>query len=66
MYAMREHFTFLHIGMLSEIKRKTRPSIAKVAGDPDPQALHHVGGQGSLERQRAAHQTVDLVTASAG
>jgi SRSO17 transposase len=27
--------------MLSEIKRKTLPAIAKVAGDLDPQALHH-------------------------
>jgi SRSO17 transposase len=37
-----EHFTFLHLGMLSEIQRKTRPSLAKVAGDLDPQALHHL------------------------
>ena len=36
-----EHFKFLHIGMLSDIKRKTLPAIAKVAGDLDPQALHH-------------------------
>jgi SRSO17 transposase len=35
-----EHFKFLHVGMLSDIKRKTRPSIAKMAGDLDPQALH--------------------------
>ena len=31
-----EHFKFLHVGMLSDIKRKTRPSIAKVAGALDP------------------------------
>jgi SRSO17 transposase len=31
-----EHFKFLHVGMLSEIKRKTLPAIAKVAGDLDP------------------------------
>jgi SRSO17 transposase len=36
-----EHFKFLHVGMLSEIKRKTLPAIAKVGGDLDPQALHH-------------------------
>ncbi len=36
-----EHFKFLHVGMLSDIKRKTLPAIAKVAGDLDPQALHH-------------------------
>jgi SRSO17 transposase len=27
--------------MLSDIKRKTLPAIAKVGGDLDPQALHH-------------------------
>jgi SRSO17 transposase len=37
-----EHFKFVHIGMLSDIKRKTIPAIAKVGGgDLDPQALHH-------------------------
>ena len=36
-----EHFKFLHVGMLSDIKRKTLPAIAKVAGDLDPQAFHH-------------------------
>lgn len=36
-----EHFKFLHVGMLSEIKRKTLPAIAKGAGDLDAQALHH-------------------------
>jgi SRSO17 transposase len=36
-----EHFKILHVGMLSEIKRKTLPAIAKGAGESDPQALHH-------------------------
>jgi SRSO17 transposase len=36
-----EHFKFLHVGVLSEIKRKTLPAIARVGGDLDPQALHH-------------------------
>ena len=36
-----EHFKFLHLGMLSDIQRKTLPAIAKVGGDLDPQALHH-------------------------
>jgi SRSO17 transposase len=36
-----EHFKYLHLGMLSEVKRKTLPAIAKVNGDLDPQALHH-------------------------
>ena len=36
-----EHFKFLEVGMLSEIKRKALPAIAKVGSDLDPQALHH-------------------------
>lgn len=36
-----EQFTYLHVGMLSEIKRKTLPAIAKVVGTTDAQALHH-------------------------
>lgn len=36
-----EHFKLLQVGMLSEVKRKTLPAIAKVAGESDPQALHH-------------------------
>lgn len=36
-----EHFKHLHVGILSEIKRKTLPAIAKTVGESDPQALHH-------------------------
>ena len=36
-----EHFKQLHVGMLTEIKRKTLPAIAKATGESDPQALHH-------------------------
>lgn len=36
-----EHFNQIQIGMLSEIKRKTLPAIAKAVGESDPQALHH-------------------------
>lgn len=36
-----EHFKRLHVGMLSEIKRKTLPAIAKATGESDAQALHH-------------------------
>jgi len=36
-----EHFKQIQIGMLSEIKRKTLPAIAKAVGEGDPQALHH-------------------------
>ena len=60
-----EHFKFLHIGMLSEIKRKTLPAIARVGGDLDPQALHHFVAKARLLRRRAAQETTDPATPSA-
>jgi SRSO17 transposase len=36
-----EAFKYLQVGMLSELKRKTLPAIAKAVG-ADAQALHHV------------------------
>ena len=36
-----EAFKYVLVGMLSEIKRKTLPAIAKAVG-ADAQALHHV------------------------
>ncbi|NES93160.1 IS701 family transposase [Okeania sp. SIO2B9] len=36
-----EAFKHLHVGMLSDIKRKTLPAIAKVVGLDNEQSLHH-------------------------
>ena len=36
-----EAFKFLHLGMISEIPRKTLPAIAKTVGLPNDQVLHH-------------------------
>jgi SRSO17 transposase len=60
MSAAREHFQLLQGGMLSEIKRKTLPAIAKVAGDLDPQALHHFVAQApwSVEELRTRRLTL--------
>ncbi len=35
-----EAFKYLHVGMISDIKRKTLPSIAKVIGLDNHQALY--------------------------
>jgi SRSO17 transposase len=55
-----EHFTFLPVGMLSDIKRKTLPALAKVAGDLDPQALHHCVAKApwSIEELRTGRLTL--------
>ena len=36
-----EAFKFLHLGMISEIKRKSLPAIARTVGLSDGQELHH-------------------------
>ncbi len=36
-----EAFKLLHLGMISEIKRKSLPAIAKAVGLDNHQALHH-------------------------
>ncbi|KKD39583.1 hypothetical protein WN50_02520 [Limnoraphis robusta CS-951] len=36
-----EAFKYLHLGMMSDIKRKTLPAIAKVLGLKNHQILHH-------------------------
>ena len=37
-----EYFKYLHIGIISPIKRKFFPEIAKVVGINSPQSLHHL------------------------
>jgi SRSO17 transposase len=36
-----EAFKFLHVGMISELKRKSLPAIAKVVGLDNHQGLYH-------------------------
>jgi SRSO17 transposase len=36
-----EAFKLLHLGMVSEIKRKSLPAIAKAVGLDNQQSLHH-------------------------
>ena len=36
-----ENFKYLHLGMISDLKRKTLPAIAKVVGLDNEQSLHH-------------------------
>ena len=59
-----EHFKFLHVGMLSDIKRKTLPAIAKVAGDLDPQALHHFVAKAPWSVDEL-HETANPITPGA-
>jgi SRSO17 transposase len=59
-----EHFSALQVGMLSEIKRKTLPAIAKATRDRDPQALHHFVAYAPMTGGRAASKAADLTAPS--
>jgi SRSO17 transposase len=37
-----EAFKYLHVGMISELKRKTLPAIARAVGLENEQGLHHL------------------------
>lgn len=51
-----EVFKFLHVGMLSELPRKTLPAIAKLVGLQNGQSLHHFlrDGVWEVKQLRAA------------
>lgn len=64
-----EAFKFLHLGMVSEIKRKSLPAIAKAVGLDNQQNLHHFLTESlwsvqwlekSAQQLTVRHSTVDL------
>jgi SRSO17 transposase len=61
-----EHFKHLQVGMLSEIKRKTLPAIARATGESDAQALHHFVAYARRTGGRAANQTAEQAEAGTG
>jgi SRSO17 transposase len=61
-----EHFKQIQIGMLSEIKRKTLPAIAKATGQSDPQALHHVVAYARLPSGKTAREAANSAQTGSG
>lgn len=47
-----EYFKELHIGLISEVPRKSLPAIAKVVGEDDSQGLHHFVSEGHWQVER--------------
>ena len=54
-------FKHLHVGMLSPIKRKTLPEIAKVVGLDQEQALHHFLTKSPWSAKELRKQRLDLI-----
>jgi SRSO17 transposase len=57
-----ECFKYLHLGIISAIKRKSFPEIAKVVGINSPQSLHHFIAQSpwSVEKLKERRLTLTL------
>jgi SRSO17 transposase len=46
-----EYFKYLHLGIISEIKRKSLPAIANIVGLENAQGLHHFLSKSPWEAQ---------------
>jgi SRSO17 transposase len=55
-----ESFKFLHLGMISELKRKSLPAIAKVVGLENSQGLHHFLTESPWSAQQLRQQRLAL------
>lgn len=56
-----EAFKYLHMGCVSDIKRKTLPEIAKIVGLDNHQALHHFLTESPWDVQELRRQRLELI-----
>ncbi len=56
-----EAFKFLHLGMISEIPRKSLPAIAKVVGLANDQVLHHFLTESPWNVEALRNQRLSLI-----
>lgn len=56
-----EAFKHLHIGMISPIKRKTLPEIARIVGLENEQSLHHFLTKSPWEEKELRKQRLSLI-----
>lgn len=56
-----EAFKYLHVGLISEIKRKSLPAIAKVVGLENHQALHHFLTESPWKAKDLRKQRLELI-----
>ncbi len=55
-----EAFKFLHLGMVSEIKRKSLPAIAKAVGLDNSQSLHHFLSESPWSTKQLRQKRLEL------
>jgi SRSO17 transposase len=54
-----DHFTRLHVGLISDVARKSLPAIGRVTG-ADPQALHHFIANADWDVARLRHRRLQI------
>ena len=61
-----EHFKALHVGLLSDLPRKSLPAIARFLGLPDAQGLHHMLTSERIATDEPRRLRTGLVRAAIG
>ena len=56
-----EAFKYLHVGLISDIKRKTLPAITKVVGLDNEQSLHHFLTQSPWSAKDLEQQRLEII-----
>ena len=56
-----EAFKLLHLGMISEIKRKSLPAIAKAVGLDNQQSLHHFLWKSPWQAQQVRQRRLNVI-----
>lgn len=56
-----EAFKYLHVGIISELKRKSLPAIARIVGLENHQALHHFLTESPWKTQQIRTRRLELI-----
>jgi DDE superfamily endonuclease len=59
-----EAFKFLHLGTISDIKRKSLPAIAKAVGLENSQSLHHFLSESPWSANQLRQKRLELISTS--
>jgi SRSO17 transposase len=61
-----EYFKGLHIGLISDVPRKSLPALAKVVGEGDSQGLHHFVAHGNWDVEALREKRLALLRQALG
>lgn len=56
-----EYFKYIHLGLISDIKRKTLPGIARIAGLENGQGLHHFLTKSPWTAENLRKQRLEII-----